>query len=433
MNSRLRAFIAPFLLILLLLFSGCTGTNGQIQAITDAIIAYSDYYIEVRNLSVQVKEQSADLDSKAQTQDYTILVDIPDYTSIDLSAVSFTPPEPSLAVGSVSTYQKQSALALRQALEQYAGSNTFTSYVQLPVTFSVVSGTNGWTANITSQSKLEIQQTIENLVQTVLEQNEAYQADYRLMEISSALADLLTNAFGGAEYARLMTVQDITQNADTNYTATISYPDPQSVYNALGTAYQASFNHEFYGDQVSASLSTEGIAEIDLSTAQIDSITVTLSYNEETGESALLDDGGLSESISAARVAAEADASDAVNSAWRVEPLEAPSSGTVLEGESAGNTIKFKTSTALGAYFYVRFYAISGEDVSEEGTLQLGVFIKGGKSAKFSLPSGYYRVSCLVGDNWYGLDHLFGNDSKTYSGGNAVQSRDGYQNNISFE
>ena len=29
--------------------------------------------------------------------------------------------------------------------------------------------------------------------------------------------------------------------------------------------------------------------------------------------------------------------------------------------------------------------------------------------------------------------NLFGKDSKTYSGGNAVQSRDGYENNISFE
>ena len=63
---------------------------------------------------------------------------------------------------------------------------------------------------------------------------------------------------------------------------------------------------------------------------------------------------------------------------------------------------------------------------------QQGMFIVGGKKASIRLPSGYYRITCMVGDAWYGLDYLFGTESKTYNGSNAVQSRSGYINTVSF-
>ena len=64
--------------------------------------------------------------------------------------------------------------------------------------------------------------------------------------------------------------------------------------------------------------------------------------------------------------------------------------------------------------------------------LALSFFGCGGKSAKVKLPTGYYRVSCLTGENWYGLENLFGAEMKTYNGGNAIQSRKGYVNNITL-
>ncbi|MPM61907.1 hypothetical protein SDC9_108771 [bioreactor metagenome] len=267
----------------------------------------------------------------------------------------------------------------------------------------------------------------------MLEQNESYQADYRAMQFSTIVANLLSDAFGGVEYARLITIKSMAQNDDGSYTVNISYPDPEAVYRMLARAYEDSFNQQFYGDERIAVLSAEGIADIDLSTAIQQNATVVLLYHRETGESSLLNDGGLAAQVASAKAKAEAEATAAINAAWRVEPLEPPPSGSILEGESAGNAIQFKASDKLGTFFYVRFYAISSDDTSEEGTLALGVFIQGGKTAKFKLPSGYYRVSCLVGNSWYGLDHLFGSDSKTYDGGNAVRSRAGYQNNISFE
>lgn len=433
MRNILRHIYIPVLLAFLLVFTGCAGSSGPVKAITDAIVAYSDYYIQVRDLNTQVKEQASTSDSGKNPTDYTILAEIPDYPMIDASSINFTPPEPNLATGGVTVYQKQSALALRQALEQYAVNYPVASFVQIPITFSVENGKGGWSAHLTSQSKLTIQNAVEVLVSDVLEQNTAYQSNYRLLQISTVLSNLLAESFGGIEYARLIAIDHMTENGDGSYMASISFPAPDAVYDALRAAYVASFNQQFYGDALSARLSTEGISEIDLSNTPRQTADVTITYNSETGENALLDDGGLSTQIAVIKADAEAKATEAINAAWRVEPLDPPASGSILEGDSSGNTIHFKTSLKLGKYFYVRFYEISSDDVSEEGTLALGVFIEGGKSAKFSLPSGYYRVSCLVGNNWYGLDNLFGKDSKTYSGGNAVQSRDGYENNISFE
>ena len=418
---------------LLLFSSGCASMSGQTQAITDAIVAYSDYYIEVRNLSTQLKEQASSQNADSATQEYTILADIPDYTSVDLTTIGFALPEPAISLGSAAAYERQAAIALRHTLEQYAGTGAISTVIQIPVKFTVAKNDSKWTANLSSQSKLNIQDTVENLVLGVLQANTDYQTAYQTMQVSAALAGLLKDTFGGAEYTDLVQLDQLRQSQDGTYNATISYPDPEYVFSALGAAYAASFNQLFYGNELAAALSTDGIRDIDLSSAPMRSVEIVLSYDAETKSGSLIDDGGLKELIQTAKATTEETVSAQINAQWRVAPLETPESGTILEGESTGNTIKFKTSAALGNYFYVRFYALPDEDVTKDGTLQLGVFIQGGKSATFSLPSGYYRVSCLVGDNWYGLDQLFGKDYKTYSGGNAIQSRDGYQNSVSFE
>ena len=415
----------------LLLFSGCSA-NAQTKAITDAIVAYTDYYIEVHNLGEQMKAQSGAA-SAEKSFDRTISVDVPDYTKMDPKQAGFSLPEPSVSSRSANAYQQQVALVLRQTLDQSAMQNGAPAYIQIPVTFTLSQEGLNWTANMTSQSKLDIQKTVEDMILTVLSSTDAYRGDYRLMQVSSALSGLLTEAFGGLEYAQLIDVKSVTQNEDGSFTATFDYPDPATVYRALGQAFVASFNQPFYGNECVAKLTTEGLQNIRLQDAKQMSATVVVSYDEATQAFSLLDNAGLPAIIAEARTKAEGDASAAVNTQWRAAPLETPANASVLEGESSGNTISFKTGASLGKYFYVRFYAISGEDTSEDGTLQLGVFIVGGKSAKIKLPTGYYRVNCVAGANWYGLERLFGGDAKTYNGGSAIQSRKGYTNNISFE
>ena len=428
MKNALRALISSIILSLLLFLSGCA-SNAQAKAVTEAVVAYSDYYIEVRSLEDQLRAQAEQQDATASSFDCVISVDIPDYTQIDPADTGFTLPEANVSTRSANAYQAQASLALRQAMEQYVLEHGASAYLQLPVTFSV-SRDGGWSANMTSQSKLDIQRTVEDMMKTILQQDENYLENDRLMQASSALIGLLTDVFGGAEYADAISVNAVARNPDETFTASISYPDPAFVFQALADAYVASFNQPFYGNEKTASLAIEGLRDVNLASAPVLNASVQISYDAATEAFALLDDGGLAATITQARETAQSAASNMVNEKWRVAPLDPPDSGSILEGESGGNSIVFKTGNSLGKYFYVRFYAISGEDTSEEGTLSLGVFIVGGKNAKVKLPTGYYRVSCLVGESWYGLEQLFGSDVKTYNGGNAIQSRKGYVNNI---
>ena len=123
----------------------------------------------------------------------------------------------------------------------------FSSYVQLPVSLTVVQGEDGWSAFLSSQSKLSIQQTVKSMVSAVLERDQTYQRDVRRLRVSAALPGLLTDAFGGASYAELLTMTDFAQSADGNDIVTFSFPDPAFVYSALAELYAASYNQQFTG------------------------------------------------------------------------------------------------------------------------------------------------------------------------------------------
>ena len=123
--------IVVFLAASSLFLFGCS-ENAQTKAITDAVVAYTDYYIEVRNLSDQVREQSTKTDTSAKSVDYVINVEIPDYTKIDMNQTGFILPEPSVSTRSASSYEQQATLALRQAMERYVMQNG-TDVAQLAV------------------------------------------------------------------------------------------------------------------------------------------------------------------------------------------------------------------------------------------------------------------------------------------------------------
>jgi hypothetical protein len=417
----------------LLLLSGCGTASGQVKAITDAIVSYSDYYIEVRNLDAQVREQYKTHNPEEIVFDYTITADIPDYTRLDMANVPYQLPSPDFSALNVVSYRHQASFALRQALESYALEGSVGTYRQVPVSISVTQSKEGWSAVLSSQSKLAIQQAVEAMVASVLEQNDTFRADNARMQVASALPGLLAEAFGGESYADLLTVRDVGKIGDGSYSVSFSFPEPAFVYEYLSEKFAASYNKPFYGDSIHIALSTDGIQEIGLANAPRVNASAAVSLDTATGSCMLLDDGGIAAGISAAKSQAEENISVVINGAWRVPALDTPSSGQILEGKSKGNDIVFKTNPELGKYFYVRLYKISGEDISEEGTLALGVFIKGGKHAGFRLPTGYYRVTCAVGEHWYGLEHLFGDDSTTFDGGNAIRSQNGYINTISFE
>lgn len=424
--ALLAAIAAAFVLF------GCGAVSQQQKAIENAIVAYSDYYIEVRDLGGQVRSQAQSADPNASVWEYTILADIPNYPELPAETVAFTPPAPDFSQQNAAQYEKACALALRQTLESYALDHTFETYVQLPLTFTLSESARGWLATLSNASRNEVENAVDSLVADVLHGSEAYLENSRLAAVADAKNTLLCANFGGADYAALASATNVTALGGNRYALDLSFPDPAALYAALDERYVSSFNQPFFGAEKTVSLDASDLSYIDTADMPLVSARVSAEFDESTASVTISDASALDALIAPAKAAAEADAAARVNAQWLVAAEEAPSSGAVLEGESKGNEIVFVTSDSLGKYYYVRFYKLTGEDVDEEGTLVAGMFIVGGKRASVRLPSGYYRISCAVGDAWYGLDYLFGTFAKTFDGGNAIESRSGYINTVSF-
>lgn len=432
MFSYKRILLLLFSTVAVWLLSACSAVSSHIDAVTKAIVGYSDYYIEVLNLEDQVKQAYQTIDPNSSVVSYTIDVSIPDYTADEFQSVAFTPPTPDFSTQSASSYQKKAVLSIRQAMETYALNHTGSRSIELPVAFDLVTSGKGWAASLTSSSKLEIQRTVENMMLTLLSRNDSYQQNYRLSLAADELRSLLADAMGGQEYADLVQITDLSQTSDDTVLASLSYPDPTIVFSMLGNTYAASFNQPFYGDELVVSLTADGLREIDTSAIPLVQDRVSIRLDSSSKKYQFSEASSLLERIASAKQQADESAAAQINSLWRIAPADPPASGSVLEGESSGNQIILNTGTSLGKYCYLRFYSISGEDISEEGSLVAGLFLVSGQSAKIRLPSGSYRVSCYVGDNWYGVDQLFGKNGKVYNSKNAIRSMDGYINTISF-
>ena len=428
-RSVFRISSAALLCAASLLLCGCGASGAHEKAIENAVVAYPDYYIEVRSLSEQVRSQYDD--SGENAAEYTITAFVPYYPSLDENAVSFDPPAPDYSLPAAQ-YRTRARLLLRQSLETYALEHELDSYAEVPLAFTVYRSGSSWEAALSGVSKNEIKRTVESMMDQILDGSESYTQNARLCAIAESKDALLKDVFGGGDYVSLAGVTDVRSEGNGLYTLYLAFPDPVELYAALAEDYYASYNQPFYGSEASVSLSADDLSGVDVSGMAYTTGSAMISC-DAGGVCTLYEAPSLETYIASAKAAAEGTAAARINAEWRVPEQETPSSGTILEGESCGNDIVFVTNAELGTYYYVRFYLLPGEDASEEGKLTLGVFITGGKKATVRLPSGYYRVDCHTGDAWYGLDALFGADGDAFGSDNAIRSRSGYINTISFE
>lgn len=113
-----------------------------------------------------------------------------------------------------------------------------------------------------------------------------------------------------------------------------------------------------------------------------------------------------------------------------MQEKERPYTG-VLYGTSRGNTCTVHTKGKEQDY-YLRFYRISGNDLNEDGELELGVYIRSGNTYSFLLPSGNYKLICGSGKIWYGTKYLFGPEASYMRLDSVLESRSGYYNELTL-
>jgi type 1 fimbria pilin len=85
-----RVLILSFAAAVAGVLLACGTASQHTEAITAAIVGYSDYYIEVHNLSEQVKQGYQSIDPKQSAVAYTIEVSIPDYTADEFRSIAYT-------------------------------------------------------------------------------------------------------------------------------------------------------------------------------------------------------------------------------------------------------------------------------------------------------------------------------------------------------
>lgn len=87
-------------------------------------------------------------------------------------------------------------------------------------------------------------------------------------------------------------------------------------------------------------------------------------------------------------------------------PLTLPKNGQVFIGKNLNRSSELKIKTSSEAC-YVKLKGSTGINV-------FSFFVRANSTATVSVPSGYYYVYFAHGNEWYGEEHLFG-DETTYS------------------
>lgn len=90
------------------------------------------------------------------------------------------------------------------------------------------------------------------------------------------------------------------------------------------------------------------------------------------------------------------------------EPLPLPKTGDILDSSTRVREAPFTVSTRGDSNYLVKLKdSITGYDV-------MVFFVRGGETAELDVPLGDFEMYYATGEEWYGLDDLFGDDTRYY-------------------
>ncbi len=429
MRTLRALLLAAFLLCCAMLF-GCADINAQCDAIEAALVAYSGEYIEVYDLGGQVRAQYPSVREDA-VKEYSIVARIPDYSACDLAALGFSAPPIDWNEPSEAAYSLRAVNELHNALTSGAKEGAFDAFLETTLAIDVISDADGvCKASISSASKLNVKNAVADMIDALLSRDADMAQNRALLQIAQQKDALLKDTLQNDDFLALIRVANVDAEESGVYRMLLTYPEPNALYRAAADALVNSYTQPIFGELPPVSLA-DSLKGVDASAVQTTSgeALVCLAKN---GAYALTDLSELTGALASAQKDAEADAQSRIEKRWLIQEAAVPKSGAILFGKSRGNRAVCKTLAGEHAYYYVCFYAISGDDASEEGALTLAVFIHAGKTATVYLPTGNYRMTYASGNDWYGTAYRFGPDG-SYTRATSVQkSKFGFYNTFTF-
>lgn len=411
MRRRPKAFLAC-LLVLMTALCGCGAHGVHVRAVKDVVTGYSDYYFEVDNLGAQMRRQARGMTGYEDAARYTLAVRVPDYSRIDVREVDYQPPAVDYANADYDAYMEALGDSIRRSIDAGAPSGGIPAYVEAQLTVELSRESGRWTACIAPESERSLRALVDGMLAELTAELDALPEECRYVCIAGQKNALLASIIDGDSYIDAVAVTGVEALGGGEYRVSISYPEPEAVFSALGDRYADSFRSRVFGD-VTCTLNPDDYGEAAALAPRADG-TIRVSL-DDAGNCAVKDGGVFSETFRNARASAEAAAERLVSVRWGVPKAERPEASRLLYGESSGGAHFSVTLTEDASASYIRLFRVE-DSIEEDGVLQAGFYVlPNNRAFKVSFKPGTYKVVIAWGDTWYGPEYMFGPD-----GGYAV-------------
>ena len=405
MKKKFR--LVASLLFIIIGFTGCTSTpqSKQTRAIVEEIKSVSEgksalAHLKYGGIKKQVEEQYKEGEEKAT---YKISLDRLDLSTVPAKEITVEEPEYDINTTSLEQHQKQYLKKIKAALNDYLEEAKDIERVKQDIKISVQKSNDEWKASITPAEIAvvisDIDKEIEAKAQEVMETRDGY---LKLEHVEEMREQLLA-AVEDKSFVEAVHIEDIQGNAKDGYSVTLSYPDPNEVYEkAVNTSYEAfKASDDLNTKEFELSeLTSEMRKDIEEAVKSTDK-KLTTTYKDDSSE--------FVKEIADVRQKALAEHLQKVNDEFITPVVEKPAT-SILSGGNTGQNIKISNTTDLLLFgdAYIAFYKIPGTDLEEEGTLALTAFIRAGETLNVRLPIGNYKLVEERGVTWYGAEVRYG-------------------------
>lgn len=402
-NVKVIALLSA--LVLLLSLVGCGAKSGQKKAIQEAIANYSDAYIEVDDLNLQLRELMRESSGYEDKVSYTLDIKLPNYELADISALDYEVPAVNYLEPDSDAYLEDLLVAIRQSIDPAALMKEPDGTVPAEITLNLTLVEKTWEAEISAASMKKIQAQADSMMRGKLADPKNLPPEYNYVRVAEQKATLFETLISGSAYVDAITVTGVEASGGGEYRLNVSYPDPMGAYQSLGEQFVDSFTEMVFGS-ISCTLDLDDFDSIEKKPSmKAGSITVSMA---DDGTCTVLDGDAFVSDLSSAQSLAETAAAHSANTKWTVQEQARPTESTQLYTRGGVDSeFRFRLhQEAVPTYF--RFYRVESS-IQEAGILEAGAYVLvNNKEFTIKLSPGNYKIVVAWGDTWYGPEYMFG-------------------------
>ena len=152
------------------LFSGCTGTSKQARAIEDLLADYGGYHLVADDVKQQIADQSKDSDKNATMYSYSVKVKVPDLSKLKADDLKVSVPAIEWNDPNTTEFKEDAAEAVKTAALAHLEETEAEKFSEVTVDVTVKKGEEGqWTAQFAQGGPADLYQADDKVVAYLLD------------------------------------------------------------------------------------------------------------------------------------------------------------------------------------------------------------------------------------------------------------------------